>query len=121
MASLLLSLKAHATVELPRDCASGANASLRPRFTRAEIEAFLPANGAKGRFTFPTPYNTEGVRLTNAADCAFGQDCLWYVGYSYWRNTNNHVGSPLMLIFLGMDRNRGGVGPTLIAYNKLTD
>ena len=26
-----------------------------------------------------------------------------------------------MLILLGMDRNRGGAGPSLIAYNKLTD
>ena len=44
-----------------------------------------------------------------------------YVGYSYWRNTNNHVGSPTMFIFLGTDGNRGGQGPTLIAYNKQTD
>ena len=95
--------------------------ALRARFTRAEIDTFLPANGAKGRFTFPAPYNTEAVRLTNATDCAFGQDCLWYVGYAYWHNTNNHVGSPVMLIFLGMDRNRGGSGPALIAYNKPTD
>ncbi|MBI4266229.1 MAG: hypothetical protein HY657_17785 [Acidobacteria bacterium] len=95
--------------------------AVRARFTRAEIEAFLPAGGAKGRFTFPAPYTTEGVRLTNTADCAFAQDCLWYVGYSYWRNINNHVGSPVILIFLGTDRNRGGAGPTLVAYNKLTD
>ncbi|MBI3047229.1 MAG: hypothetical protein HYY76_02860 [Acidobacteria bacterium] len=65
---------------------------LRPRFTREEIQAFLPPNGARGAFTFPEPYNTTGVRLTNASDCADGQDCLWYVGYSYWRNINNHVG-----------------------------
>jgi hypothetical protein len=97
------------------------SSALRPRFTRAQIEAFLPANGAKGRFAFPAPYNTEGIRLTNASDCALGQDCLWYVGYSYWRNTNNHVGSPIMFIFLGTDGNRGGQGPTLIAYNKQTD
>jgi hypothetical protein len=61
------------------------------------------------------------VRLTNASDCAGGQDCLWYVGYSYWRNMNNHVGSADMYIFLGSDRARGGVGPMLLRYNKATD
>jgi hypothetical protein len=95
--------------------------ALRARFTQPQIEAFLPPNGAKGKFTFPSPYNTEGVRLTNASDCASGDDCLWYVGYSYWRNTNNHVGSTDMYIFLGTDPSRGGVGPTLHRYDKTTD
>jgi hypothetical protein len=95
--------------------------ALRSRFTRAQIEGFLPPNGAKGAFTFPAPYYTTAVRLTNASDCAGAQDCLWYVGYSYWRNTNNHVGRPEMLIFLGMDRNNGGAGPSLLSYNKATD
>lgn len=95
--------------------------ALRPRFTRSEIDAFLPAGGAKGKFTFPSPYNTVGVRLTNAGDCADGQDCIWSLGYSYWRNTNNHVGSPYMYLFVGTDRNRGGAGPALIRYDKLTD
>jgi hypothetical protein len=66
---------------------------LRARLTPAQIESFLPAGGATGKFTFPAPYNTAAVRLTNASDCAGGADCLWYVGYSYWRNINNHVGS----------------------------
>lgn len=93
----------------------------RPRFTRSQIESFLPFGGAKGKFIFPHPYNTEGVRLTNASDCAGGQDCVWYVGYSYWRNINNHAADPVMLILLGLDRNRGGAGPSLIAYHKLTN
>jgi hypothetical protein len=63
---------------------------LRARFTSSQIAAFLPANGAKGKFTFPAPYNTDAVRLTNSSDCAGGMDCLWYVGYSYWRNINKH-------------------------------
>lgn len=95
--------------------------SLRPRFTKAEIDAFLPPAGAKGAFRFPAPYNTEAVRLTNASDCAEGQDCLWYVGYSYWRNMNNHVGSADMHILLGSDAAHGGVGPMLLRYNKVTD
>ena len=82
--------------------------------------SFLPANDAKGVFKFPAPYGTTAVRLTNATDCG-GTDCLAYVGYSYWRNTNNHVGRPEMLIFLGFDRSAGGPGPSLLSYNKSTD
>ena len=93
----------------------------RARFTTAQIQSFLPAAGATGRFTFPPPYNTEAVRLTSAADCNGGQDCVRYVGYSYWRNINNHIGSDTMHIVLGFDRDRGGVGPSLIAYNKVAD
>jgi hypothetical protein len=95
--------------------------ALRARFTRSQIEGFLPANGARGPFAFPAPYHTDAVRLTNAGDCESGQDCLWPVGYSYWRNTNVHTGSPVMLIFLGMDRARGGGGPTVLAYDKASD
>ena len=94
---------------------------LRVRFTAAEITAFLPPNGATGTFMFPAPYNTEAIRLTNASDCAGGADCLWYVGYSYWRNINNHVGRRVMYIFLGTDTNRGGAGPSLLRYDKNTD
>ncbi len=97
------------------------SAAVRARFTRAEIEAFLPANGARGRFSYPAPYFTDAIRLTNAEDCELGQDCIWPVGYSYWRNTNAHAGWPVMLIVLGMDRNRGGAGPTLLSYNKSSD
>jgi hypothetical protein len=93
----------------------------RDRFTPSQIASFLPANGVTGPFTFPAPYHTAGVRLTSAADCGGGQDCLWPVGYSYWRNINNHVGSDTMYILLGFNRDRGGAGPSLMAYNKLTD
>ena len=51
----------------------------------------------RGTFTFPAPYGTTGIRLTNAGDCG-GGDCVNYVGYSYWSNINNHVGSDTMLI-----------------------
>ena len=94
--------------------------ALRPRFTQAEITAFLPAGGARGAFNFPAPYNTTTVRLTNADDCA-GQDCLWYAGYSYWRNINNHVASADMYVCLGTKTNHGGQGPILLRYNKVTD
>jgi Fe-S cluster biogenesis protein NfuA len=95
---------------------SATSAGLRPRLSAGEIQAFLPQ---RGRFTFSTPYGTTGVRLTNASDCG-GGDCVNYVGYAYWRNINNHVGSDTMLIVLGLDRQRGGGGPTLFSYNKQT-
>jgi hypothetical protein len=93
----------------------------RPRFTREQIAAFLPPGDVAGAFRFPAPYNTGAVRLTDASLCAGGQDCLWYVGYSYWRNINNHVGSADMYVFLGTDPQRGGSGPVLIRYNKALD
>jgi len=80
----------------------------------------VPPLPSRGPFTFPAPYNTTGVRLTNAGDCG-GADCVRYVGYSYWRNTNNHVGSNTMLIVLSLDRRFGGGGPTLYSYDKTTD
>jgi hypothetical protein len=89
---------------------------LRPRLSSGEIQAFVPQ---RGRFTFPSPYQTTGIRVTNASDCG-GGDCVNYVGYAYWRNINNHSGSDTMLIFLGLDRQRGGGGPTLFSYNKNT-
>jgi hypothetical protein len=100
--------------------ASGST-GLRQRFTKAQIDAMLPPGGAKGAFTFPAPYNSRGARLTSAADCIGGGDCVSPVGYSYWRNINNHVGSPLMYIVVGLDRLRGGAGPTLISVDKITD
>jgi hypothetical protein len=95
--------------------------ALRARFTAEQIGQFLPVGGATGAFTFPAPYNTNGVRLTNASVCEAGTDCLWYVGYSYWRNMNNHAGQSEMYIFLGTDPNRGGGGPMLLRYNKRSD
>lgn len=74
----------------------------------------------RGSFTFPAPYKTTGVRLTTGADCD-GKDCVNDVGYSYWRNSNNHVGSNEMLIVITLDRGRGGAGPTLYSYNKKKD
>ncbi|PYT13029.1 MAG: hypothetical protein DMF51_11750, partial [Acidobacteria bacterium] len=62
---------------------------LRPRLSLPLLQALLPA---RGPFTFPAPYNTSAVRITNATDCG-GTDCVDAVGYSYWRNINNHTGS----------------------------
>jgi hypothetical protein len=93
------------------------SAEIRPGFTAAQIADFLPSRGA---FTFPAPYNTDAVRITNATDCG-GSDCVVPVGYSYWANMNNHVGSDTMLIVLGLTPTRGGTGPTLFSYDKVTE
>jgi hypothetical protein len=90
------------------------NGTARPRLSSSTIQSFLPARGA---FTFPAPYQTQGIRLTNASDCA-GGNCVLPVGYSYWSNINNHAGSDIMLVFLGLERRAGGGGPTLFSYNK---
>src|SRR5262249_9008012 len=95
---------------------SATSGGTRPRMSSATIQSFLPS---RGPFRFPSPYDTQGVRLTNSSDCG-GADCVLSVGYSYWRNINNHVGSDTMLIFLGLDRRKGGTGPTLFSYNKRT-
>jgi len=89
---------------------------VRPLLSPIQIQALLPL---RGLFLFPPPYGTEAARITNPTDCG-GADCVDYVGYSYWRNINNHVGSDTMLIFLSLDRSRGGAGPTLFSFNKVT-
>jgi hypothetical protein len=96
---------------------NGMDTVVRSRLDSSQIAAFMPQ---RGLFTFPAPYNTQGVRITNASDCQ-GSDCVSYIGYSYWRNTNNHVGSDSMLIFIGLDKSKGGTGPTLFSYNKIND
>ena len=91
---------------------------VRARYSTSQIQSFVPPQ--RGTFTFPAPYNTRGVRITDASDCG-GADCVNYVGYAYWRNSNAHQNSNEMLIFLGLASNRGGAGPTLFSYNKTTD
>jgi len=88
----------------------------RTALNTAQLGGFLPQ---RGLFTFPAPYNTQGLRITNATDCG-GQDCVDMI-YSYWRNMSNSAGSNTMYIFIGLDRNRGGQGPTLFSYDKTTD
>ena len=95
--------------------ASATDNGLRAPLTNGQTETFMPQ---RGTFTFPAPYGTQGIRVTNATDCG-GQDCVDY-GYSYWRKMNNHVGSDTMLIVVGLNRGQGGSGPTLFTYNKKT-
>lgn len=92
--------------------------AIRPRLTQGELVSLLPAAG--GTFTFPAPYGTEAVRITDEGSCAGGTDCVRAVGYSYWRNINNHAGQRTMLIFVGLDMDNGGDGLSLFRYHKDT-
>ena len=38
----------------------------RTVMSASQIAGFLPSRGS---FTFPAPYGTQGVRITNASDC----------------------------------------------------
>lgn len=87
------------------------------RLSADAIVGSLP--GAGESFTFPAPYGTQAIRLTDASSCG-GSDCLRYVGYSYWRNINNHVGSDHLLLVLGLDEDDGGTGLTLFRVDKQT-
>src|SRR5690348_1825297 len=87
---------------------------VRPLMTASQISAFMPAG--RGNFTFPAPYNTQGVRITQPSDCG-GQDCV-DMTYNYWRNMSNSTGSNTLYILVGLDENRGGAGPTLFSYDK---
>src|SRR5437868_932496 len=78
--------------------------STRARFSASQIQSFVPPT--RGPFTFPSPYNTKAIRITDASDCG-GTDCVAYVCYSYWRNTNAHEGSNDMWIFLGLNSAKG--------------
>jgi hypothetical protein len=84
-----------------------------PPWTAAQIRSFLPA---RGKFTFPAPYGTPGVRLTNPSDCR-GEDCVQPLAVGSGRSTNNHRGRDTMLAVLGLR----GSGPTLFRYDKRTD
>ena len=44
---------------------------LRPRFSTAQIQSFVPA---RGPFTFPAPYGTAGARITNAGEIVIHSD-----------------------------------------------
>lgn len=64
------------------------SAEVRPLLTPSELNASLQA---RGKSTFPLPYNTGAIRLTKSADNR-GTDCVNYVGTSCWRNIDNHAG-----------------------------
>jgi hypothetical protein len=116
---LLMAATASVIAESPHRLSGGwvekQGAATRERFSGSEIRSFMPST--RGPFTFPAPYNTQAVRITDASDCG-GQDCVNTLGYSYWRNSNAHAGSDTMWIFIGLSTAKGGNGPTLFQYDK---
>jgi hypothetical protein len=70
----------------------------------------------RGPFDFPAPYGTRGIRITNEDDGP-----VLPCGYSYWANINAHAGEDHLLVFLGVDRTRGGAGPSLWKIDKTTE
>lgn len=103
---------------MPGGFVQKAGSDIRPRWSTDQVQNVVPSG--RGPFTFPSPYNTAAMRVTIPDDCGWN-DCVSNVGYSYWRNMNNHVDSDHILIFLGLNRSRGGQGPTLFSYNKRTN
>ena len=64
--------------------------------TSTAIRALAASDAAtalplRGTFTFPAPYGTTGVRLTNGSDCG-GRDCVLPVGYGYWSSLTGVTG-----------------------------
>lgn len=117
LACSLLFISAQAVATVPGGFLENDETTVvRNLLTPTQIASFIPSRGI---FTFPAPYNTQGVRITNSSDCG-GQDCVDMI-YSYWRNMSNSANSNTMYIFVGLDRNRGGQGPTLFSYDKTSD
>jgi hypothetical protein len=90
--------------------------AVRPKPTTAELQALLPD---RGRFTFPSPYNTTGVRLTTGQDCG-GSDCVSALAGNGWQVMNNSTGSNFLYVMVALDRSSGGAGPSIIRFNKTT-
>lgn len=90
----------------------------RLKMTLSQIQAFVPATRAS--FTFPAPYNTRGYRITIPSDCPSSNDCVSYVGYSYWPRMNNHANDSFMYIVLNLSVLRSAAGMTLYRLDKNT-
>jgi hypothetical protein len=93
-----------------------ADSLVRPRLQNVEMRRFV---SWRGRFQFPPPWNTEGIRVTNSEDSQ-GQDGVQPTGYSYWRTINAHAGQTTLLVLVGIDRRSGGEGPTIFEVSKQT-
>jgi len=58
-----------------------------------------------------------GFRLTNSGDCG-GQDCVSAGGLLLLAQHQQFGRQDTMLIFLGLERRKGGAGPTLFSVNR---
>lgn len=73
---------------------------------------FVPPAGL-GPFTFPAPWNSQAIRLTNASNAPNG--CEPRI-YPYWSCVNNHKGRAELFVFIG----RRGQFPIILVVNKAT-
>jgi hypothetical protein len=98
---------------------SQTSTAVRAPYTASNAAQIVPA--ARGKFTFPAPYNTEAYRITIPADCPGSTDCVNSIGYSYWANMNNSTGSNLMYMFVGLEKAYGtGDGINIFSLDKTT-
>ncbi|MGA7964437.1 MAG: hypothetical protein WCB49_00795 [Gammaproteobacteria bacterium] len=116
--SLALLLIAAPALADPGVWTADSSATAIAPITATQIAAFVPE--ARGPFTFPAPYNTTGIRVTQSSDCGNG-NCVNYIGYNYWANMSNSAGSNIMYIMVGLSANKGGGGPNLYSLDKTTD
>src|SRR5438132_10820107 len=80
----LLVMTTSAAAQVPGGFVESANSTaVRPLLTTTQIQALLPP---RGLFTFPAPYLTQGVRLTNVTDSPGAADRVHSVGSAHWRN-----------------------------------
>ena len=54
------------TTSFPGGWIEKQGAYTRARYTASQIQSFVPP--ARGTFTFPDPYKTKGIRITDASD-----------------------------------------------------
>lgn len=86
--------------EVPPQTAGGgfveplASTTPRPRLWRGQM-GFIPD---RGPFMFPPPYNTRGIRITNATD-----GMVRPVGMAYWPQLNNSGSRREMLVLTACD------------------
>src|SRR5262249_56547322 len=93
---------------------SATSAGLRAQLSAGEIQTFLPD---RGTFRFPSPYFTQGVRVTNASDCG-GADSRPPACYPRSSNLQNPVDRHTKLGFFSAPRRQTGRRSTLLDYNN---
>ena len=88
---------------------TSADATVRGVYSASEIASFVPARS--GPFTFPAPYGTQAVRLTDDRDGLIEPS-----GYGYWRKINAHEHESSISVVVG----RGEAPALLVRVEKAT-
>jgi hypothetical protein len=90
---------------------------------QGDPSTFLPSD--RGEFTFPAPWNTTGVRLTNnkvqyPSVAQQARNPFKATVYGYFQQINAHGGQPVIRVFAKHDHRDGMPGNSIIEYNKTT-